>query len=85
MRLSIYHTHHSLSQVWRTSEEGNYWDKKSTVVGEISYCFGADSLSKEVAGFSPLWFPKKNSLCLLSLMMCLCFIDVLVILSVKRS
>ena len=25
---------------------------------EISYCFGADSISKEVAGFSPLWFPR---------------------------
>ena len=58
MRLSIYNTHHSLSQVWRTSEEGNYWDKKSTAIREISYCFGANSLSKDVAGFSPLWFPQ---------------------------
>ena len=23
-----------------------------------SYCFGADSISEEVAGFSPLWFPQ---------------------------
>ena len=22
--------------------------------------FGADSISKEVAGFSPLWFPHRN-------------------------
>ena len=22
------------------------------------YCFGADSISEEVAGFSPLWFPQ---------------------------
>ena len=44
--------------MWCTSEGGNYWDKKSTVVGEISYCFGADSFSKEVLGFSPLWFPR---------------------------
>ena len=22
------------------------------------YCFGADSISEEVAGFSPLWFPR---------------------------
>ena len=54
-----------------------------TVLG--FYCFGADSISEEVAGFSPLWFPEENSLCLLSLVMCLCFIAVLVILSVKRS
>ena len=26
-----------------------------TVLG--FYCFGADSISEEVAGFSPLWFP----------------------------
>ena len=58
MRLSIYNTHHSLSQVWRTSEEGNYWDKKYTAVREISYCFGVDFISKEVARFSPLWFPR---------------------------
>ena len=51
----------------------------------FGFTFGADSISKEVAGFSPLWFPEENSLCLLSLVMCLCFIDVLVILSVKRS
>ena len=28
---------------------------------------GAHSISEEVAGFSPLWFPQGNSLCLLSL------------------
>ena len=22
------------------------------------YCFGADSISEEVTGFSPLWFPQ---------------------------
>ena len=31
------------------------------------FTFGADSISEEVARFSPLWFPKENSLCLLSL------------------
>ena len=40
---------------------------------------GAHSISDEVAGFSPLWFPEENSLCLLSLV----FIDVHVILSDK--
>ena len=28
---------------------------------------GAHSVSEEVAGFSPLWFPRGKSLCLLSL------------------
>ena len=27
----------------------------------------AHSISEQVAGFSPLWFPEENSLCLLSL------------------
>ena len=39
------------------------------------FTFGADSIFEEVAGFSPL--------CLLSLVLCLCFIVVHVILSVK--
>ena len=36
--------------------------------------FGADSISEEVAGFSPLWFPRGKFLC---------FIVVHVILLVK--
>ena len=48
-----------------------------------SFTFGADSISDEVSGFSPLWFPQENYLCLLSLVLCLCFIVVHVILSVK--
>ena len=28
---------------------------------------GAHYISEEVVGFSPLWFPKENSVCLLSL------------------
>ena len=36
------------------------------------FTFGADSISEEVAGFSPLWFPKENSLCLLSLVFYFC-------------
>ena len=31
------------------------------------FTFGVDSISEEVAGFSPLWFPQGNSVCLLSL------------------
>ena len=45
----------------------------------LGFTFGVDSISEEVAGFSPLWFPKENSLCLLSLV----FSGVHVILSVK--
>ena len=40
---------------------------------------GAHSISEKVAGFSPLWFPEENSLCLLSLLI----FDVHVILSDK--
>ena len=40
---------------------------------------GGHSISEEVVGFSPLWFPRGKSLCLLSLV----FIVVHVILSVK--
>ena len=43
------------------------------------FTFGADSISEEVAGFSPLWFPQ-GKFCVSCL---LCFIAVLVILSVK--
>ena len=63
MRASLFitcNTHHSLTQVWRISEEGNTLGldkKKTTAVGSASYCFGADSISEEVVGFSPLWFP----------------------------
>ena len=40
---------------------------------------------RKLRGFLLYGFPEENSLCLLSLVMCLCFITVLVILSVKRS
>ena len=43
------------------------------------FTFGANSISEEVAGFSPLWLPRGKYLCL-SL---LCLIVVIVILSVK--
>ena len=33
----------------------------------FSFAIGAHSIYEEVAGFSHLWFPKENSLCLLSL------------------
>ena len=40
---------------------------------------------RKLRGFILYGFHDENSLCLLSLVMCLCFIVVLVILSVKRS
>ena len=33
----------------------------------FTFSIGAHSISKEVAGFSLLWFPRGKSLCLLSL------------------
>ena len=45
------------------------------------FTFGADSISEEVAGFSPLWFPRGKFF--VSLVLCFCFIAVRVILSVK--
>ena len=46
------------------------------------FTFGVDSISEEVVGFSPLWFPQVKFYA--SLVSCLlCFIVVHVILSVK--
>ena len=41
----------------------------------LDFTFSADSISKEVAGFSPLWFPRGKYLCLLSLVFdcCACY------------
>ena len=42
--------------MWRISEEGNTLGldkKKTTAVESASYCFGANSISEEVARFSP--------------------------------
>ena len=80
--------------MWRISEEANTLGiekKKTTAVGSASYCFGDFTILvlilslRKLRGFLLYGFPEENSLCLLSLVMCLCFIDVLVILSVKRS
>ena len=79
--------------MWRISEEGNTGTrqkKKTTAVGSASYCFGVLHLVvilslRKLQGFLLYGFPEEKYLCLLSLVMCLCFIAVLVILSVKRS
>ena len=59
-------------------------ERETIAVGRSSYyfwcfAFGANSISEEVAGISPLWFPRGN-LCVYCL---LCLIVVLVILVVK--
>ena len=78
--------------MWRISEEGNTLGldkKKTTAIGSASYYFGDFTtlvliLSlRKLRGFLLYGFPEENSLCLLSLVMCLCFIVVLVILSVN--
>ena len=61
MILSIYHTHtHSLGHMSEREagikeREYCYWE----IIFKFSgFNFGADSISEEVAGFSPLWFPR---------------------------
>ena len=66
-------------------------ERETVAVWRSSYCFGAFTVlalilsQRKLRGFLLYGFPEENSLCLLSLVMCLCFIAVLVILSVKRS
>ena len=56
--------------------------RERTIVGDhqvLSLVFtaaiGAHSISEEVAGFYPLWFPRGKPLCLLSLVIdcCACY------------
>ena len=59
-------------------------ERETTAVERSSYyflgfTFGDDSISEEVVGFSPIWFPQ-GKICVHCL---LCLIVVLVILSVK--
>ena len=56
------------------SERGSVGTSERDQLLEIIFMFlgftfatGAHSISEEVAGFSPLWFPRRKSLCLLSL------------------
>ena len=66
-------------------------ERETAAVGRSSYCFGAFTILvlilslRKLCGFLLYGFPEENSLCLLSLVLCLCFIAVLVILLVKRS
>ena len=64
MSLSIYHTltHTQSERITEREEFAGTRERETTDVGRSSYyflgfTFGADSISEEVAGFSPLWFP----------------------------
>ena len=47
-------------------EREQLWRSSSLSLG-FTTAIGAHSISEEVAGFSPLWFPRGKSLCLLFL------------------
>ena len=53
-----------LSQV--RERENNYWRSSFPSLG-FTTTIAAHSISEEVVGFSPLWFPRGKYLCLLSL------------------
>ena len=54
--------------------ENDCWRSSFLSLG-FTAAIGAHSISEEVAGISPLWFPRGKSLCLLSLVFdcCACY------------
>ena len=68
MSLSIYNTHNqSLGRMSERGEALSVCERETAAVGRSSYCFGvlpfcADSISEEVAGFSPLCFTAVLSI-----------------------
>ena len=63
-------------------------ERETAVVGRSCYCFSVLPLVlilslRKLRGFLLCGFLEENSLCLLSLVLCLCFIAVHVILLVK--
>ena len=75
MSLSIYHTftHTQFLHITEREEVVGIRERETTTIGISSYCFGgfyfgANSISEEVARFSPLWLPREKTLCSLSLM-----------------
>ena len=66
-------------------------ERETAAVGRSSYYFGDFTILvlilslRKLRGFLLYGFPEENSLCLLSLVLCLFFIAVLVILSIKIS
>ena len=64
MSLSIYHTHtHSLGHMIERGEALSGVSERTRCGDHLFYfsgftaAIGAHSISEEVAGFSPLWFP----------------------------
>ena len=65
------HTH-SLGRMSERGEALSVRQRETVAIGSASYYFGvlpfcANSISEEIAGFSPLCFPRGKYLCLLSL------------------
>ena len=84
MSLFVYHTHtHSLGRMSEREvvgiRERDYCCREIIFIF-LGFTFGVDSISEEVAGFSPLWFPWGKFF--VSLFSCV-FIVVHVILLVK--
>ena len=79
MSLSVYHTlTHSLGRMSEREEDGireTDYCCREIIFMFLGFTFGVDSISKEVARLSPLWFPEENSLRLLSLVFycCACY------------
>ena len=78
MSLSIYHTHtHSLGNMGEREVVGTR--ERLLLSGDhlyvFGFTFGADSISEEVVGFSPLWLPKgKLFVSLVSCVLLLCIL-----------
>ena len=80
--LSIYHIHtHSLGSISKKGEALSVREREIEAM-DIIFMFlgfnttiGAHSISEEVAGFSPLWFPRGKFCvsCLLCLLLCMLF------------
>ena len=64
MSLYIYNTHtHSLGRMSEREkllgQERDYYCRE-IIFMFLGFTFGADSISEEVVGFSPLWFPQEK-------------------------
>ena len=78
MSLSIYHIHtRSLGRMSEREVAGTR--ERLLLLGDhltiLVFTFGADSISEEVLGFSPLWFPQgKFFVSLVSCVLLLCML-----------
>ena len=76
--LSIYHTHtHSLGRMSEREVAGTKRDYccREIIFMFLGFTFGSNSISEEVVGFSPLWFPQgKFFVSLVSCVLLLCML-----------